>query len=80
LSVMDLIEVSRGKDRKMLVVTGTALTKNTPVAVLEKLECAERNSAPRQEPTGPAERVREGEAQSAPEALTCPSSTSPDRG
>jgi hypothetical protein len=76
---MDFIEVSRGKDRKMLVVTGTALTKNTPVAVLEKLECAERNSAPQQEPTGLAERGREWEARSAPEALTCPNSTSTDR-
>jgi hypothetical protein len=64
----------------MLVVTGTALTKNTPVAVLEKLECAERNSAPQEEPTGLAEHVREGKARSAPEALTCPNSTSPGVG
>lgn len=64
----------------MLVVTGTALTKNTPVAVLEKLECAERNSTPQQEPTGLAEQVREGKVRSAPEALTCPNSTSTNRG
>ncbi len=77
---MGFIKVSKGKDRKMLVVTGTALTKNTPVAVLEKLECAERNSAPQHEPTGLAEQMREGEERSAPEALTCPNSTSTNRG
>jgi hypothetical protein len=77
---LDVVDVNEGgKGRKMLVVTGTALTKNTPVAVLEKLECAERSSPPQQEPTGLAEHVREGEAGSAPEALAQPDLTSADQ-
>lgn len=69
-----------GKDRKMLVVTGTALTKNTPVTVLEKLECAARDSAPRREPTGLAEHIVEGAERTAPEAQAQPSSASSDQG
>jgi hypothetical protein len=47
----------------MLVVTGTALTKNTPAAVLRKLECAEPNSSKREEQVDPTGKTNQDERQ-----------------
>jgi len=51
----------------MLVVTGTAITKNTPVTVLKKLECAERIPEAPGEPTGPAGHLKEETEPTVPE-------------
>ena len=63
----------------MLVVTGTALTKNTPVKVLKKLDCGEPNPAVQEKPTGLGGPPEEQEGRTVPETQAEPDSVSPNR-
>ena len=60
----------------MAVITGTALSKNTPVRVLQELECAERREAGQKEQTDVAQLAEEQKEHTKPQIQAQPDSVS----
>jgi len=63
----------------MTIITGTALSKNTPVEVLQELEWQERKAMEQGSTSHPAPTAREREEHSAPETQIYPHYVTPAR-